>query len=411
MNSSKQVYVVGAGISGLIAALELEQAGFEPIILEKSDGVGGRVRTVEIEGYRLDIGFQVLLSAYPLVNKYLDMNALGLQKLASGAQILVNGNRYRIGDPTRDLGALLPTVFANIGSVADKFRILLLNQRLKRKTIEEIFDSTEFTTLEYLEGLGFSKKIIDRFFRPFFAGIFLEPSLRTSSRMFEFVYKMFGEGYATIPANGIGALSEQLKSKLTRTEIRLQTPVNRVTNEDIYLDSGEVLPHTGVIITGDASALVQNMNDQQVRWKSCLNLYFEVDKTSIPAHTIALIADAGKRANNLYAFTDAKGREIVSVTCLEYDGLPSDQIQKEVEEELRQYCGVSQLKHITTFDIPQALPDLQNLKTTSSPSESQLTDQIFLAGDVLFNGSLNAAMESGRLAAEGFKEKSQGIFA
>jgi len=411
MNSSNQVYVVGAGISGLIAALELEQAGFEPIILEKSDGVGGRVRTVEIEGYRLDIGFQVLLSAYPLVNKYLDMNALGLQKLASGAQILVNGNRYRIGDPTRDLGALLPTVFANIGSVADKFRILLLNQRLKRKTIEEIFDSTEFTTLEYLEGLGFSKKIIDRFFRPFFAGIFLEPSLRTSSRMFEFVYKMFGDGYATIPANGIGALSEQLKSKLTRTEIRLQTPVNRVTNEDIYLDSGEVLPHTGVIITGDASALVQNMNDQQVRWKSCLNLYFEVDKTSIPAHTIALIADAGKRANNLYAFTDAKGREIVSVTCLEYDGLPSDQIQKEVEEELRQYCGVSQLKHITTFDIPQALPDLQNLKTTSSPSESQLTDQIFLAGDVLFNGSLNAAMESGRLAAEGFKEKSQGIFA
>ena len=411
MNSSKQVYVVGAGISGLIAALELEQAGFEPIILEKSDGVGGRVRTVEIEGYRLDIGFQVLLSAYPLVNKYLDMNALGLQKLASGAQILVNGKRYRIGDPTRDLGALLPTVFANIGSVADKFRILLLNQRLKRKTIEEIFDSAEFTTLEYLEGLGFSKKIIDRFFRPFFAGIFLEPSLRTSSRMFEFVYKMFGEGYATIPANGIGALSEQLKSKLTRTEIRLQTTVNRVTNEDIYLDSGEVLPHSGVIITGDASALVQNINDQQVRWKSCLNLYFEVDKTSIPAHTIALIADAGKRANNLYAFTDTKGREIVSVTCLEYDGLPSDQIQKEVEEELRQYCGVSQLKHITTFDIPQALPDLQNLKTTSSPSESQLTDQIFLAGDVLFNGSLNAAMESGRLAAEGFKEKSQGIFA
>lgn len=411
MNSSKQVYIVGAGVSGLIAALELEQAGFEPIILEKSDGVGGRVRTLEIEGYRLDIGFQVLLSAYPLVNKYLDMNALGLQKLASGAQILVNGKRYRIGDPTRDLGALLPTVFANIGSVADKFRILRLNQRLKRKTIEEIFDSAEFTTLEYLEGLGFSAKIIDRFFRPFFAGIFLEPSLRTSSRMFEFVYKMFGEGYATIPANGIGAIGEQLKSKLMRTEIRLQTPVNRVTNEDIVLDSGEVLPHSGVIITGDASALVHNMNDQHIRWKSCLNLYFEVDKTSIPAHTIALIADADKRANNLYAFTDAKGREIVSVTCLDYDGLPSDQIQKDVEQELRQYCGVSQLKHITTFDIPQALPDLQNLKSTSSPSESQLTDQIFLAGDVLFNGSLNAAMESGRLAAEALKEKSHGIFA
>ncbi|MCH1402572.1 MAG: FAD-dependent oxidoreductase [Schleiferiaceae bacterium] len=411
MNSSKQVYIVGAGVSGLIAALELEQAGFEPVILEKSDAVGGRVRTVEVDEYHLDIGFQVLLSAYPLVNKYLDMNALGLQKLASGAQILVNGKRYRIGDPMRDLTALLPTVFANIGSVADKFRILRLNQQLKRKTIEEIFTSSESTTLEYLQGLGFSKKIIDRFFQPFFAGIFLETSLHTSSRMFEFVYKMFGEGYATIPANGIGAISEQLKSKLTHTEIRLQTTVNRVTNEDIVLDSGEVLPHTGVIITGDASALVHNMNDQQVRWKSCLNQYFEVDKTSIPARTIALIADRGKRANNLYAFTDARGREVISVTCLHYEGVSSDQIQKEVEKELRQYCGVSQLKHITTFDIPQALPDLQNLKTTASPSESQLTENIFLAGDVLFNGSLNAAMESGRLAAEGLKEKRQGIFA
>jgi hypothetical protein len=99
------------------------------------------------------------------------------------------------------------------------------------------------------------------------------------------------------------------------------------------------------------------------------------------------------------------------VTCLHYEGVSSDQIQHEVEEELRQYCTVGELKHITTFDISQALPDLQNLKTTASPSESQLTENIFLAGDVLFNGSLNAAMESGRLATEGLKEKRQGIFA
>jgi hypothetical protein len=82
-----------------------------------------------------------------------------------------------------------------------------------------------------------------------------------------------------------------------------------------------------------------------------------------------------------------------------------------VEAEVREYFGVGQLEHIKTFTIPQALPDLTNLKMTSPPSESQLTEHIFLAGDVLFNGSLNAAMESGRLAAQGFIERRAGILA
>jgi len=41
---------------------------------------------------------------------------------------------------------------------------------------------------------------------------------------------------------------------------------------------------------------------------------------------------------------------------------------------------------------------------STEPKESQVSDNIFLAGDFLFNGSLNAAMESGRLAALGLVE-------
>ena len=88
MTESPQIYIIGAGISGLIAAYELEQAGYTPIIFEKSNAAGGRVRTVHVDGYDLDIGFQVLLSAYPLAKKYLDYDRLQLTKLASGAQVL-----------------------------------------------------------------------------------------------------------------------------------------------------------------------------------------------------------------------------------------------------------------------------------------------------------------------------------
>lgn len=402
------IYIIGAGVSGLIAAYELEQAGHKPIIIEQADDVGGRVKTLHRNGYPLDFGFQVLLSAYPLANQYLDMDALKLQKLESGALIYANGQSYQIGDPLRNWKVLLPTLLANVGSISDKLKILRLNNRLKQKSLEEIFETPETTTHAYLENFGFSDKIIQRFFRPFFAGIFLEPDIRTSSRMFEFVYKMFGEGYATVPRDGIGAISAQLKGKLKNTEFRFNTEVSEVTNDQILLKTGEKFDHGGTIITGNASALIHNMRNQETEWKSCLCLYFEVDKTNIPEHTIALVADSGNLSNNLYAYTDNKsGKNILSVTALEYDGKTNQEMVERITKEVRQFTGARQVTHIESFQIDQALPDIQNLHMTAEPSESKLADNIFLAGDYLFNGSLNAAMESGRLAAQGILENSE----
>ena len=405
MEQSEKVYIIGAGISGLIAAYELEQAGYSPTIIEKSGEVGGQVKTLNENSVALDLGFQVLLSAYPMANHYLDMEALNLRQLESGALIYVNGKSYRIGDPLRNMGVLLPTLFANIGSVGDKFKILGLNRRLKNKSLDEIFASPEMTTLKYLQEFGFSSKIIERFFRPFFAGIFLEPELRTSSRMFEFVYKMFGEGYATIPKQGIGAISEQLKGKLKDTEFRFNCGVKEVTNYKILLESGETLSHQGVIVATNASPLIPALKDSDIEWKSCMCLYFEVDQTNIPNETIALIADSGKLSNNLYAFTDSKsGKTILSVTSLDYKNHSEQEAIEAVTKEVKEYTKASDVKFLKSYRIDQALPDIQNLRTTSNPSESRLLDNVFLAGDYLFNGSLNAAMESGRLAAAGLLE-------
>ena len=75
------VVVVGAGLAGLQCARLLEQHGLDVVVLEASDGVGGRVRTDVVDGFRCDRGFQVLNPAYPELRRSVDVPALGLQKI------------------------------------------------------------------------------------------------------------------------------------------------------------------------------------------------------------------------------------------------------------------------------------------------------------------------------------------
>ena len=406
MKEKEAIYIIGAGVSGMIAAYELEQEGYHPIIIEQTDEVGGRVKTIHEKGYALDLGFQVLLSAYPLAKKYLDFDALELHQLESGALIYVNDKAYRIGDPMRNWRVLLPTLFSDIGSISDKLKVLKLNNRLKRKSIHEIFESPETTTLQYLTEFGFSPKIIERFFKPFFAGIFLESNIRTSSRMFEFVYKMFGEGYATIPKLGIGEISNQLKNKLHNTEFIFNSEVKEITNDKILMISGEKIPHEGVIVAINSTSIIRSHNGPDMKWKSCMCLYFEVDQTNIPINTIALISDGGNYANNLFAYTDDKtGKIILSVTTLDYSNKSNTEIIETIISEVKKYTGALKVKFIQHYIIKQALPDIQNLKMTVQKDVNQVMENVFIAGDSLMNGSLNAAMESGHMAAMSLIEK------
>ncbi len=166
--------IIGAGISGLVAAIELEKAGFTPLILEATDCVGGRVKSDRESDLPIDHGFQVLLSDYPEAQKYLDFDSLDLIRFKPGSIIFQNSKQQKIGDPRRDISFFWPTLTSSIGTFNDKLRILKLSKKLSKKRIEDIFLTPETSTLDYLRGLGFSNMIIESFFQPFFAGIFLE---------------------------------------------------------------------------------------------------------------------------------------------------------------------------------------------------------------------------------------------
>ncbi len=406
---SPKIAIVGAGISGLIAAIALETKGYSPTIYEATESIGGRVKTDIVEGYQMDHGFQVLLNAYPMAQKYLDFGQLDLQQFLPGAQVFHQGESAIIGDPLRSLSLLFPTITSNIGTLGDKLKVLKLNMVLKKKTLEAIFEEPETSTLDYLISFGFSEAMITKFFRPFFSGIFLEPKLATSSRMFQFVYKMFGSGLAVLPKEGIGAIPSQLQQKLKNTKIIFNSPVEKCTDEKITLTDGKTIFFDYTIIATDASPLIPNLRKQQLDWYASDTLYFTTKTRKINKPLIGLISNEEALINNIFYHTSLEtaqkgSEELLSVTVVKKHELTEYQLIQRVKEDLEKFCGITTARYLKHYPIKKALPQLEDIRYSLMPSETRLTERTFLAGDYLLNGSLNAAMISGEMAAKGVME-------
>jgi protoporphyrinogen oxidase len=403
----RKIYIIGAGVSGLVAAIELEKAGYFPVVLESTDRVGGRVKTDLVDGFLLDHGFQVLLTSYPEAKRYLDFGALDLQHFHPGAVILKPGDNFAVHDPLRRPTQLLNMAFSKVGTLSDKIKIFNLSRTLKGKQEEEIFASPEMTTLEYLKKKGFSKKIIQHFFKPFFSGIFLETELYTSSRMFEFVFKMFAQGLASVPAKGMEEIPKQLAHRLQNTQFRFNTPVTKIKNTEIHLESGDTITADDIILTIPSAGIVEGFTGPSVSHRGVVNMYFSTQHSFLAQPIIGLIPDDTFYINNLVFLTDvsksysSNGRALLSVSIVK-DVTGIDKLEKLVALELEVISGINaaHFDFIMGFNIPDALPNITDLKYARPFHQHEWYDHLFLAGDHFLNGSINAAMQSGRSAAE-----------
>ncbi len=406
--SDKKIHIIGAGLSGLVAAIVLERFGYHPIIIERDNHIGGRLQTKKVKGYQVDVGFQVLLEAYPKLQEYAKLDQLQLKSFEPGASIYLNSKWEVLGDFTRSPKLIFRTLSSSIGSIKDKLKIFKLSQSLKKKSIEEIFNSPDLKTIDYLKDYGFSEAIIDSFFIPFFGGIFLEDELKTSSRMFEFIYKMFSEGKVSIPKNGIATLPKHLAGQFKNTEIWLNTTVKEVRSDKILLENDKAIHSDYTIIATEANNLVSNLKNQKTSWHCCDNLYFITPEIKIDSNFIGLLPQKDALINNIVFIEEKKakkeGQYLLSVTVVKKHDFNQEELIKKIRKELKSYVGIQELEFLTHFYIPKALPILQPVENDIMPSETLLKDGIFLAGDQMLNASVNAAMLSGERAAMGIIE-------
>lgn len=255
------VAVVGAGVSGLLCARTLAAEGVDVLVLEASDGIGGRVRTDAHDGFLLDRGFQVFIEEYPAVRRQLDFTKLGLKQFRPGALVWAENGLCTVADPFRRPQDILAGVVAPVGSLLDKVLVGMYRLQSEFWSVPDLFTRDEKTTYELLRNkLGLSDVMIDRFFRPFYQGIFLAPLEQQSSQMFEFVFHMFAKGAASLPARGLQAVPDQLAEGLPRGAIKLSSPVQSVASGLVVLADGSRVKCDTVVVATEGPVAAKLIN-------------------------------------------------------------------------------------------------------------------------------------------------------
>ena len=406
---SDPVVIVGAGLAGLRCALELDAAGIDVLLIEASDGPGGRVRTDIVDGFKLDRGFQIFLTAYPEAQDILDFERLDLHPFFPGAYVRIGDVFHVLADPMRDAAGAGKTLGAPVGSIIDKARVGQLRLRLGRGTLEELWDRPETTSLNYLRQAGFSMSMIDGFFRPFLAGVFLEPDLRTSSRMLEFVLRMFAEGDSVVPASGMGAISRQLADRLPGQSIRYNTEVVSLDGDQVTFATGESVQARAVVVATDAAnaaKLVPEIPSPGFFGTACL--YYAADDPPVRHSGLLLDAERNGPVNNAIVMSNVSplyappGAALISASTVGIPAVDDSELDAQTRDQLIGWWGdqVADWRLLRIYRIPYALPKQEPPTLARGSRSVSVGDGLYVCGDHRENASINGAFASGRRAAE-----------
>lgn len=393
----KLIIIVGAGIAGLQAARILQQNKIDFLLIEKSTFLGGRVQSENFEGFILDHGFQVLQTAYPEVQKSMDLLNLDLTYFDSGSYVYFNGTFIPFYNPLKNPIGFIQAVGKGMLTWRDMCQFAILWIQLLFKT--EAIDGVQETVAQRIDQLGFSEQFKNIFLRPFFIGVFLDLQLRQPASLFYYNLKQFLAGRIGMPRLGIGEIARQLGETIPLEKIHRGVGVKSIDANYVYLNNGERIQFSQLILATNPEMTYELLG---LEFPTDLKLgsktfYFSVESWPMSLPLLCLLP-FGSRSMLHFTCLSAvnpnlapSGKHLISVTTLDLH-INEAEIMKEMEYYFRQ-----KLTFLKSFTIPSSLYRSGLFEQVNQVAHER---GIILAGDYTLFPSLQAALESGRTAAK-----------
>ena len=378
------VVVIGAGLAGLSAALEIQKAGREVIVLEAAERAGGRVQSDSIDGFTCDRGFQLINAKYPELVALNVLGKLDFRFADRAINVAVDNKLHRLGDPRR---YPLTAFDLATGSVTEKFSLVkaLMGKPKANQSIDEYLVSA---------GLG---KTLDRVLKPFLRGVYLTDLANVSAPAGLEIMKTFISGKPGLPRDGVGALSVLLANQIS--DLRLRVAVNSIKAGKVLTTAGEIAA-SEIIVATDSTTAAQLLDLTSVTKLAACTTWYHSAPTAPVSHG-QLIVDGQNRGAVINTL-------VISNFIPEYAPVGENLISSTTElgvteSEVRRHlatlynCDNRDWELVAKYEIPAALPI--GTKQITQPIQTLVRDGIYLAGDAQVAPSQNGALKSGRLAA------------
>ncbi|MFT6563530.1 MAG: hypothetical protein ACJAY5_000259 [Actinomycetes bacterium] len=405
------VVVVGAGLAGLNASLDLTAAGLKVATFEAHADVGGRVRTSVTDGYRLDHGFQLYNPAYPAGKRVFDYAALNLRAFTRGAVVSLPGRNWLLADPRKIPMSAVSALTAPVGSLTSKLRFAWYAAQCARSRPAELAARTDCSARVALESAGIGGRFIDSFVGPFLSGVFLEADLATSRRFLDLVLRSFVRGTPSVPATGMAALPRQLAARLPPETLFTQTRVDSIEGSPgalrLQTNSGQVKTRAVIVAVDPTSVSDLIPGFVTPAMSGVTTWYHAVDRSpdSFTRGRPALVVDGTQRGPlvDSVAISNAApsyaplGKVLISSSALG-SHTTADSDSAAVAHAGRLHAmSTSGWELVGKFVIPNALP--RKPSPLVIRQDVRLGEGKYIAGDHRDTPSIQGALISGRRAA------------
>jgi len=404
------VVIVGAGLSGLSAAIHLRELGVDSHIVEASDGVGGRLRSDVVDGFTFDRGFSVHNPAYPEARALLDHELLDIRSFEPGVAYRTETGLQYLAHPRagwrglrRSIGAarLHPRAAAAFAAYAVGCAALSHDALMRRPRI---------SARAALRQAGVDAAGMRALVLPFLQGVLLEAQLETSRRVVDEILVSFVKGTPGVPALGMQAIAAQLVARVPSDALSLNSRVDSLQLRDDGVtargDGFEVRARKAILAVSH-DVVPTLLPDIEPRRSRAVTTYYH--RSTTPGHELLdgrawVLTDMLRRtpiANSIVLTNAApsyapSGETLVSTSVL---GLHREIGPEAIRKHLSYIYGVdaSTWEELARYEIAHALPEF----TASTPDVfTQPRRHVWLAGDYCDSPSINGALRSGRTAAQ-----------